>query len=46
MDAALALLQATRPDDRMSVIEFNSTAKVTAPLTPAVQDGGVTQRPR
>jgi hypothetical protein len=40
-DSALAILQATRPDDRMAVINFNSTAKVTVPLTTAVKDGGV-----
>jgi murein DD-endopeptidase MepM/ murein hydrolase activator NlpD len=40
-DAALAVLQATRPDDQVAVINFNTTAKVTVPLTTAVQDGGV-----
>lgn len=40
-EAALALLQATRPDDRLAVINFNSTARVTTALSPAVVDGAV-----
>lgn len=40
-DAALALLQATRPDDNVAIIDFNRSARVTAGLTPAVVDGAV-----
>lgn len=35
-DAAQALLQATRPDDRVSFVEFNSSAQVLAPLSETV----------
>jgi hypothetical protein len=38
IQTALALLQATRPDDRLTVIEFNSNARVRQPLTPAVNE--------
>jgi hypothetical protein len=40
-DAALAILQATRPDDQLAVINFNAKAKVSAPLASAVESGGV-----
>lgn len=40
-EAALAILQATRPDDQVAVINFNRTARVTAGLQPAVVDGAV-----
>ncbi len=43
VETALALLQATRPDDRVSVIEFNSTAKVLQELTPAVKNEVIDQ---
>lgn len=36
VETALAVLQATRGDDRVAVIEFNEGAKVRQPLTPAV----------
>jgi hypothetical protein len=36
IETAMAVLQATRADDRVSVIEFNSAAKVLAGLRPAV----------
>lgn len=41
IDTALALLQATRPDDNVSVISFSSTAKVRAPLRPAVLNNAI-----
>ncbi len=40
-DAALAILQATRPDDRISVVRFNGKARVSVPLTEAVKDGAI-----
>jgi hypothetical protein len=40
-DAALAVLQATRPDDHLAVVSFNGKARVSAPLEEAVQDGAV-----
>ena len=36
IETAMAVLQATRADDRVSVIEFNSASKVLAGLRPAV----------
>lgn len=40
-EAALALLQATRPDDRISIIEFNSSARVLSPLAQAAEGDAV-----
>jgi len=42
VETALALLQATRPDDSISVIEFSSAARVRAPLVQAVEGDVIT----